>query len=95
MCQGEVKIEGVCYSVIVFQDAGAQLSVCRNVTGMTISTGRYVLCLGMNAVDVYGCVHVKLDCPNVTVAAQVAVAEVLPVKGVDFLISCWEMTWRE
>ena len=45
-CQGTVKISGVAYFVTLFRDTGAQQSVCRNVTGESVSTGRYILCRG-------------------------------------------------
>ena len=56
------------------------------MTGEGVSTGRYVLCRGMNSVEYYDYVHIELACPIVTAAAQVAVADALPVDGVDFLL---------
>ena len=70
----------------MFRDIGAQQSVCRNVTGESVNTGRYVLCRGMNSVEYYDYVHVELACSIVTAAAQVAVVDMLPVNGVDFLL---------
>ena len=53
MCQGTVIISGVAYPLTVFRDTGAQQSVCRYVTGESVSTGRYVLCRRMNSVEYY------------------------------------------
>ena len=86
MCQGTVKIGGVAYPVTVFRETDAQQSVCRNVTGESVSTERHVLCRGMNSIEYYDYVHVELACPIVTAAAQVAVADTLPVDGMDFLL---------
>ena len=86
MCQGTVEIGGVAYPVTVFRETDAQQSVCRNVTEESVSTGRYVLCRGMNSIEYYDHVYVELACPIVTAAAQVALADTLPVDGVDFLL---------
>ena len=40
----------------------------------------------MSSVEYYDYVHVELACPRVTAAAQVAVADTLPVDGVEFLL---------
>lgn len=40
----------------------------------------------MNSVDSYDSFHVELDCSVVTTSAQVALADVLPVEGVDLLL---------
>ena len=53
MCQGTVNIGRVAYTVTVFRDNGAKQSVCRNVTGESVSTGRYVLSRGINSVEYY------------------------------------------
>ena len=65
---------------------GAQQSVCWNVTGRDISTGRYVLCQGMNSMEHYDCVPVELGCPIVIAAAHIAIVDVLPVAGVNLLL---------
>ena len=71
MCRGIMKIGGTAYPVTVFRDTGAQQSVCRNVTGESVSTGSYVLCREMNSIEYYDYVHVELACHIVTAAAQV------------------------
>ena len=60
--------------------------MCRNVTGDTVATGEYVLCRGVNPNAYHDLVPLKVDCPLVTVSAAVAVADELPVEGVDFLL---------
>ena len=56
------------------------------LSGKHVSTGRHVLCRGMSSVEYYDYVHVELACLIVTTAAQLAVADTLPVDRVDFLL---------
>ena len=86
LCSGTVEIAGNTYPVTVLRDTGAQQSVCRNVTGRKVVSSEAVLCRGLNTVEEFGTAEVKLSCPLVTAEARVAVADDLPVAGVDFLL---------
>ena len=86
LCKGTVEIEGTNYPVTVLRDTAAQQSLCRNVTGREVTSSKAVLCRGINTVDEFVTAEVKLSCPLVTTSAQVAVADDLPVVGVDFLL---------
>ncbi len=86
LCRGTVWIAGSQYPVTVLRDTGAQQSVCRNVTGGTVTTTKAVLCRGLNTVEEYGTAEVTLSCPLLTTTACVVVADDLPVAGVDFLL---------
>ena len=96
LCGGTVEIGGSKYSVTVLRDTSAQQSVCRNVTGGKVTFSKAVLCRGLNAVEEFVTADMKLSCPLITTTAQVAVAEHLPVAGVDFLLendSAGERVW--
>ena len=69
-----VRIKGVCY-----QRVSVSVSV-------SVSTGRYVLCRGLNLTEYYDGVPVELTCPVVKAAAHVAIVDVLPVDRIDFLL---------
>ena len=86
LCGDTVEIGGSKYPVTVLRDTGAQQSVCRNVTGGKVTSSKAVLYRGLNAVEKFVTADVKLSCPQITTTAQVAVAEQLPVAGVDFLL---------
>ncbi len=86
LCKGTVSVDGETYPVTVLRDTAAQQSMCRNVTGRRVATGKAVLCRGINTVESFATAQVKLVCPLVTTEACVAMADHLPVAGVDFLL---------
>ena len=86
LCGGTVEIDGTKYPITVLRDTGAQQSVCRNVTGRKVTSSKAVLCRGLNTVEEFVTAEVTLSCPLVTATARVAVADELPVAGVDFLL---------
>ena len=51
-----------------------------------MTSSRAVLCRDLNPVEEFVTADVKLSCSLITTTAQVAVAEQLPVVGVDFLL---------
>ena len=86
LCKGTVEIAGEVYPVTVLRDTGAQQSLCKNLTGRKVASRGAVLCRGINTVEEFATAPVTLTCPLVTATARVAVAESLPVSGVDFLL---------
>lgn len=58
----------------------------RNVKRGSVAKGELVLRRRLNSNKYHDYVLVKLEFPLATVSAKVALAEVLPIKGVDFLL---------
>ena len=88
MHQGTVTIRKVTYPVTVLRDTAAQQSVCRNVTGISVGDGDFVLCCGLSGEKMCEYVFMDLDCPVVKTSAKVAMMDSLPIEGVDFLLGC-------
>ncbi|WP_435325962.1 hypothetical protein, partial [Klebsiella pneumoniae] len=64
----------------------AQVSVLRNRTGRQIVSKEYISSKGVFNDQFLPLVSVMLECPLVTVQAEVAIVDQLPVDGVDFLL---------
>lgn len=86
ICRDTVTIREGSYNFTVFYDTCEQQSACRKMTGKNVRTGKGVLCQGVHSFNYYSYMHIELVCPIVTPQAQVAVADVLTVDGVDFLL---------
>ena len=84
--EGKVTLAGQEYPIIVARDTAAQVSVLRNPTGRQIVSKEYISCKGVFNDQFLPLVSVMLECPLVTVQAEVAIVDQLPVDGVDFLL---------
>ena len=84
--KGVVTVSGCDYPITVMRDTAAQVSVLKNPTGRPLVSKEFIKIKGIVEDTFCPLVVVHLQCPVVTVTAEVAIVDSLPVDGVDFLL---------
>ena len=84
--EGVVTVGGCDYPITVMRDTAAQVSVLKNPTGRPLVSKEFVKIKGIVGDTFCPLVVVHLQCPVVSVTAEVAIVDSLPVDGVDFVL---------
>ncbi|KAK3886444.1 hypothetical protein Pcinc_009395 [Petrolisthes cinctipes] len=86
LSKGTVIVDGIRYPVTVLRDTGAEVSVLRNVTNNRLRSKEYVLVRGLHTDQYLNYIMLDFETEFITGPRKVAVADSLPVDGVDLLL---------